>query len=115
MICQRGDVVLVWYPDSNQQSFKRRPALVVQADRLQTGLAQCVLVMITSNLSRLGHPSRVAIIKQSPVGQASGLMCDSVVMTDNMATILEKAIERVLGNLPDMVQIDQALRTTLGI
>ena len=115
MICKRGDVVLVWYPDSNQQSFKRRPALVVQADGLQTGLAQYVLVMITSNLARQRHPSRVAVIKQSPEGVASGLVCDSVVMTDNMATILDKAIERVLGSLPNMDRVDQALRHTLGL
>ena len=33
----RGDVVLVSYPDSNLRTAKRRPALVVQADNLQTG------------------------------------------------------------------------------
>ena len=28
---------MVWYPDSNQQTFKRRPALIVQSDQLATG------------------------------------------------------------------------------
>ena len=32
----RGDVVLVLYPDSNLRTAKRRPALVVQDDTLQT-------------------------------------------------------------------------------
>jgi mRNA interferase MazF len=34
----RGDVVLVLFPDSNLVTAKRRPALVVQADGLRTGL-----------------------------------------------------------------------------
>ena len=111
----RGDVVLVWYPDSNLQTMKRRPALVVQANELKTGLAQVVLCMITSNLARSGHPSRVTIQQNSPEGHAAGLICDSVVATDNIATILEKAIERILGSLPDMRTVDTALKHTLGL
>jgi len=57
----RGDVVLVLFPDSNQKTAKRRPALVVQADDLQTGLSQIIVAMVTSNMSRARHPSRVAI------------------------------------------------------
>jgi mRNA-degrading endonuclease toxin of MazEF toxin-antitoxin module len=34
----RGDVVLVLFPESNLRTAKRRPALVVQADNLATGL-----------------------------------------------------------------------------
>ena len=34
----RGDVVLVLFPDSNLRTAKRRPALVVQADNLGTRL-----------------------------------------------------------------------------
>jgi hypothetical protein len=45
---RRGDIVLVFYPDSNQRTAKRRPALIVQADRLGTGLPQTIVAMITS-------------------------------------------------------------------
>jgi mRNA interferase MazF len=61
----RGDTVLVFFPDSNLVAAKRRPALVVQADRLQT-LAQTIVAMITSNPSRAAHPSRVAISRLFP-------------------------------------------------
>ena len=111
----RGDVVLVWYPDSNRQTVKRRPALVVQADQLATGLSQVVLTMITSNLSRAGHPSRVLITQSSPEGRASGLVSDSVVVTDNLATVLDKSVDRVLGSLSNMTAVDAALRHTLGL
>jgi hypothetical protein len=35
-------------------------------------------------------------------------------MTDNLATIAEVAIDRVIGNLP-MTQVDTASRHTLGL
>ncbi len=50
----RGEVVLVLFPDSNLVTAKRRPVLVIQADRLNTGLAQTIVAMISSNLSRAG-------------------------------------------------------------
>jgi len=48
---KRGDVVLVFFPDSNLRTAKRRPALVIQADNLNTGLQQTIVAMITSNMS----------------------------------------------------------------
>jgi len=44
-----------------------------------------------------------------------GLLTDSVVMTDNLATVLEKEIDRAIGFCADMQAIDAALRHTLGL
>ncbi|HWP54935.1 MAG TPA: type II toxin-antitoxin system PemK/MazF family toxin [Pyrinomonadaceae bacterium] len=49
---KRGDVVLVLFPDSNLRTAKRRPAVVVQANNLNTGLAQNIVAMITSNMTK---------------------------------------------------------------
>ena len=65
---KRGDIVLVAFPDSNLRTGKLRPALVVQADNLQTGLSQAIVAMITSNLARANHPSRVAVLLSSTDG-----------------------------------------------
>jgi mRNA interferase MazF len=111
----RGDVVLVLYPDSNLRTAKRRPAIVVQADNLQTGLPQVILAMISSNLARLGHASRVFVASATAEGQQMGIRTDSVVMTDNLATVLEVEIDRVVGRMHDLAAIDGALRTTLGL
>jgi mRNA interferase MazF len=111
----RGDVVLVLFPDSNLVTAKRRPALVVQADRLGTGLAQTIVAMITSNLARAGHPSRVKMLRSSPEGSRMGLLSDSVVMADNMATIADSEIDRAIGHCDDMRTIDAALRHTLAL
>jgi mRNA interferase MazF len=65
----RGDVVLVLYPDSNLRTAKRRPALVVQADNLQTGLTQTIVAMISGNMARAGHPSRLKVLHASTEGR----------------------------------------------
>jgi mRNA interferase MazF len=112
---KRGDIVLVLFPNSDLTTFKRRPVLVVQADGLNTGLAQFVGAMITSNLARRGHPSRVFIPLQSAAARAGALRTDSVVMTDNLATLLDAAIVQKLWSLSDLSDVDKALRVTLGI
>jgi mRNA interferase MazF len=112
---KRGDVVLVLFPNSDLVTFKQRPALIVQADNLDTGLPQIVLAMITSNLIRRDHPSRVFVPLNSPVAKGSGLLTDSVIMTDNLATAFQKAIVRRLGQLADLKAVDAALRVTLGL
>jgi mRNA interferase MazF len=111
---KRGDVILVLYPNSDLRTAKTRPALIVQADDLHTGLPQVVVVMITSRLFRANHPSRVVIRVSTPIGKQSGLLTDSVVMTDNLATVTEIAIDRVIGTLP-MTDVDTAWRYTLKL
>ncbi len=111
---RRGDVVLVLFPNSDLRTAKTRPALIIQAENLETGLPQVIVAMITSKMFRGNHPSRVHITLNSDNGKQSGLLTDSVVMTDNLATILEIAIDRTIGTLP-MDEIDNALRHTLGL
>ncbi len=111
----RGDVVLVFFPNSDLRTAKRRPALIVQANNLGTGFGQTIVSMITSNLVRLGHPSRVFIALATPEGQKTGLLAESVIMTDNLVTLLENEIDRKIGVFLDMRAVDAALKHTLGI
>ena len=111
----QGDVVLVLYPDSNLWTAKRRPALVVQADGLGTGLPQTIVAMITSNMARAGHGSRISVSQSSPPGRQMGLQTDSVVMTDNLATMLDSEIDRTIGRMTDMREVHLALRHTFGL
>jgi mRNA interferase MazF len=110
----RGEVILVLFPNSDLRTAKLRPALIVQADNLATGLSQVIVAMITSNIARANHPSRVLIRRGTQAGRRSGLLANSVVMTDNLATILETEIDRVIGTLP-MRAINVALRHTLAL
>ncbi len=115
MPCRRGEVVLVLFPDSNLRTAKRRPALVVQADRLATGLSQTIAAMVSSNVARAGHPCRVLASLATPEGKASGLRTDPVTMTDNLATVFDGEIAGVIGEWTDMASVDRALRHTLGL
>lgn len=111
---KRGDIVLVLFPHSDLKTAKVRPALIVQADNLQADLEQLIVAMITSRMFRANHPSRVTIQLSTSEGQQSGLLTDSVVMTDNLATIVESEIDRPIGSIP-MEKVDAALRHTLGL
>jgi len=112
---KRGEVVLVLFPDSNLRTAKRRPALVVQADNLNTGLRQVIVAMITSNMTRAAHPSRVTLLQNSHEGRLAHVLTDSVVMTDNLATIRENEIDRGLGGPIDMATIAATIRYTLNL
>lgn len=115
MPSKRGDVVLVLFPDSNLTTAKRRPALVVQADDLRTELPQTIVAMITSNQARAGHLSRVSVARDSTEGRTMGLRTDSVIMTDNLATVFDSEIDRVIGHCTTMSAVTAALRCTLGL
>jgi len=115
MSYKRGDVVLVLFPNSNLRTAKRRPALVVQADALNTGLPQTVVAMISSNMSRAGIDCRIAVPLSSAQSRGTGLRTDSVIMTDNLATILFSEIDRAIGQFSDMTAVEAALRKTLGV
>ena len=115
MKLRRGDVVLVLFPNSDLRTAKRRPAFAIQRDDLNNGLSQVIVTMISSNLARRGHPSRIFVSRDSAEGKAAGLRLDSVVMTDNLATILETEIDSILGSLTDLNAVNAALKHTLAL
>lgn len=111
----RGDIVLALFPNSDLRTAKRRPAMIVQANNLGTGFGQTIVAMITSNLARSGHPSRVFVALATPEGQQTGLLADSVIMTDNLVTLLEIEIDRKIGICSHMAAVDAALKHTFAI
>jgi mRNA interferase MazF len=114
MSYNRGDVVLLLFPHSDLMTAKRRPALIVQSDEIETGISQKVVAMMTTNLLRTGN-TRVLVRAQSETGKAMGIDVDSIVVCDNLATVLNAQIDQLLGHCPIMAQVDDALRTTLAL
>ena len=111
---KRGDVILVKFPYSDLVSYKRRPALIVQDETVATGLSQRVVIQITSNLDRTGD-TRVLVRKDSPDGQAMGILSDSVIVADHLATVLPREIDKVIGRCTCMPEVETALRRVLGL
>lgn len=114
MAYKRGDVVLVRFPNTDLTTFKNRPALIVQSDFVKTGIAQRIVVLITSNAGRKG-PTRVPVSSSSDLGHEMGILVDSVIVVDNIATVPEKALHRVIGRCSFMDKIDVALRLALSL
>jgi mRNA interferase MazF len=111
---KRGDVILVKFPYSDLVRYKKRPALVVQDETVETGLSQRVVVQITSNLERTGD-TRVPVRKNSPDGQAMGILSDSVIVADHLATVLPREIDKVIGHCNCMPEVETALKRVLGL
>ena len=103
------------FPNSDLRTAKRRPALVIQRNNLNSGLAQTIVAMISSNLSRRGHLRHIFVGVNSAEGKTAGLRLDSVIMADNVATVLDSEIDSVLGNFPDMKTVDVALKHTFEL
>jgi mRNA interferase MazF len=117
MTYRRGDIVVVSFPFSSGAGAKSRPALVVQCDANNGRLKNVIVAAITTTTHRSGEPTQLLIEVATPEGQQSGLLHDSVVTCENLATIEQRLIRRKLGSLsPDaMAEIDDCLKASLGI
>ena len=87
---------------------------MVQDESIETGLSQRVVVQITSNLDLTGD-TRVLVRKDRPDGQAMGILSDSVIVADQLATVLPREIDKVIGRCTCMLEVEKALRRVLGL
>jgi mRNA interferase MazF len=113
----RGEVVLAWYPFASGVGAKRRPCLIVQNDADNARLSNTVVVQITSNLRASSAPTQLLIEVNTPEGRQSGLLHDSLVSCNNLATIEQSLIDRRIGLLPASVmsRVDVCLKAALSL
>jgi len=66
---------------------------------------------------RSGEPTQLLIETVTPGGQKFGLLKDSVVTCENLATVTQDRVTRTIGTLPDdsMGEINACLKESLGI
>jgi mRNA interferase MazF len=117
MSIKRGDVAMAWFPFASGTGGKRRPCLIVQNDVDNQKLANTVIARITSNLRRAGDKSHVLIELATPEGQQAGLLHDSLVSCNNLATIEQNLIAKVIGSLPAglMQRVNDCLKAALEL
>ena len=65
---KRGDIVVVDFAVAGMPK-KVRPVLVVQADAYNRKMANTVIAMITTNLSRASEPTHLLIDLSTPEGK----------------------------------------------
>ncbi len=117
MNVRRGDVVLALYPFASGTGASRRPAVVVQDDRDNVRMQNTIIAQITTNVRRAAEPTHLLVEVGSREGQEAGLLHDSVISCNNLATIHDDRIDRVIGHLsgPTMQQLDACLKAALGL
>jgi mRNA interferase MazF len=117
MKLRRGDVVLAWFPFASGQGGKRRPCLIIQNDEDNKKLANTVIAQITSTLRRTGEKSHVLVAAATPEGRQAGLLHDSVISCNNLATIEQALVAKLIGSLTDplMQQVNDCLKAALAI
>lgn len=112
---KRGDIVIVLFPFGDLFNVKRRPALVVQADSLKTDLDKLIIAQISSNTARASYPSRVSVKLNSALAAGTNLKQDSVIFTDILTTVDTSIIEKKIGAMPSMAEVDVALKKALSL
>jgi mRNA interferase MazF len=109
---ERGDIVLVPFPFSNQSATKKRPAVVVSSAPYNATSQDLVILAVTSKVVNTTG------IGECPVKdwQHAGLLKPSAIKPA-ISTIDRTLIYRKLGALsrPDLSAMDQALRALLGL
>lgn len=111
----KGTIVLTIFPFTDLTSAKRRPALVVSANESPQG---DVIVAFISSVVPTTFASTDYFLPMSHTDfTISGLIKDSVIKADKLATLNKSVFSGVLGNLSEttMQNIDFCLKLALDI
>lgn len=115
---KKGDVVLVPFPFSDIETHKKRPAVVIQCDSLNRRLDTVIIAQATSNTSRAEKErSQVFVDTSTPDGRRTGLLTDSAIKCETVATLSKNKILKTLGRLngPLRSKLDDSIRSTFDI
>jgi mRNA-degrading endonuclease toxin of MazEF toxin-antitoxin module len=113
----RGDVILVRFPHPSGLRGKKRPAVVVQSDVYLRAVRTLVVAEVTKNVTMAADPACLFIDLNTPEGQATGLLRDSVVSCLILATIDADRVDSVIGSLsPNLCdRLDLCLKAVLAL
>lgn len=114
---KRGDVVIVNVAYVGAPGIKRRPAVIVQNDVLNSAIRETIIAAITSNLSSVHQPDQMLIDISTTDGAATGLRMNSAIRCNRLHTIPQSDVRQVIGSLsiPLMTGMDICLKSSLGI
>lgn len=109
--CNRGDVVLVSFVFSDESGKKVRPAVVISSAAYGRSRQEVIIAAITSNIRRRLFGDHLIVD-----WKGAGLLFPSLV-TGIFRTVKRTMVDRKLGSMPrpDMEEMDQKLRRSLGL
>lgn len=110
----KGDIILVPFPNSDLNTWKRRPALVLYEDPIEN---ETTIAYISSHVPIVQASSDVLITRGTPSFDESGLKWNSVVKLNKIATIKTHYIVGLLGTADESlrVEVNKALDACLKL
>jgi mRNA interferase MazF len=90
----KGKIVVVPFPFTDLSSYKRRPALILHETKYDI-----VVAYISSVVPSAISPEDVIVPQSKPSFMGTGLVSDSVIMLDKLATVEKSLIIRILGEV----------------
>ena len=118
MTIQRGDLVVVDFPQGAGLPPKRRPVVVVQSDRNNRRLANSIFAMVTSNTrAARREPTQILIDINTAEGKRAGLLRTSAIKCENLYTLPTASVRQKIGRLTGafVPQLDAALKASLQL
>lgn len=109
---ERGDVVLVPFPFSNQTATKKRPAVVISSSLYNEKTNDVVIIAVTSKVEKSSDVGECFIAEW----ESAGLLKPSAVKPA-ISTIEQVLVLKKLGNLAanDILSVDRMLKALLGL
>ena len=99
----KGDIVLVPFPNSDLSTWKRRPALVLYEDPVES---ETTIAYISTRTPIIPSICDVLITRGSPSFDETGLKYNSVIKLNKLATIKTHLIAGLLGTADDALQAE---------
>jgi mRNA interferase MazF len=108
----RGDIVLVPFPFSNQTTTKKRPAIIISSARYNAASQDIIIMAVTSRLEKVLSIGECRIHNW----QEAGLLKPSSIKPV-LSTIEQKLVLKKLGSLSidDLTSLNAALKNLLEI
>jgi mRNA interferase MazF len=112
-IVRRGEI---YYADLSlalgSEQGGSRPVLIVQNDIGNKNAPTTIVAPITSKLTKRPLPTHVPVSKN-----IEGLVCESVILLEQVRTIDKQRLKEKLGAVPSevMEKVNKALRISLGL
>ncbi len=109
---QRGDILLVEMPFTDEPGRKKRPAVVLSTEVFNQSGTKIIVAAITSNLNAPFRPGDTTLGDW----KAAGLLLPSAVR-GYLGMADQRHVERVLGKMSaaDFAQVEQGIALILGL
>jgi mRNA interferase MazF len=103
----KGKIVVIPFPFTDLSTYKRRPALILLETKYDV-----VVAHISSIIPSASSSTDVLILQGERSFIRTGLITDSVIMLDKLATVEKSLIIRILGEVGENLKAEINMKLT---